>query len=149
MVIKESPESPLINELELVVNKQGYQIVEFNESFLGRKTHFQITLYHPNGFTLDDCASIHVLLDARLEKLTEKTNFSLEISSPGVRRSLKTTRELKVYLGTDVAILTTAGEEWIKGKLNDYQNNHITIQEDTDTIKAFPCEEIRKIVLDN
>jgi ribosome maturation factor RimP len=95
----------------------------------------RVSIDRPGGIDLDAVASVanrvvSPLLDDHPE-LTPETRFTLEVSSPGLERPLRTVDQYRRYIGTQVSIKTTvavAGSRRHRGALVSVDDLHVTIR---------------------
>ena len=77
--------------LENAAREQGFELVDLEFASAGRHTILRIYLDRPAGLTLDDLAAANVWISALLEELDPLPgSYTLEVSSPGVDRPLRT-----------------------------------------------------------
>jgi len=85
---------------EVVIESLGYELADIERASHGL---LRITLDGPEGISVEDCERV----SHQLSRLFEVENVSydrLEISSPGVDRALKRSRDFETYLGEEVAV---------------------------------------------
>jgi ribosome maturation factor RimP len=95
----------------------------------------KVSVDRPGGIDLDSLASlanrvVSPILDDHPD-LTPHGRFALEVSSPGLERSLRTVEQYRRYIGTEVSIKTTepvAGARRHKGELLDVDVARVRIQ---------------------
>jgi ribosome maturation factor RimP len=94
--------------LEPVLASEGLELWDVEVS----RRSVTVLVDRPGGIDLDSLATvanrvISPLLDEHPE-LTPPERFALEVSSPGVERTLRTDDQYRRYLGSEVSIKTTA-----------------------------------------
>lgn len=108
--------------------EQGLELfdVEFKAGTL------RVSVDRPGGIDLDAIASateqVSTLLD-REDPVPDQT-YTLEVSSPGVERPLRTPTHFRRYVGATVAVKTTPdveGERRIQGRLESADDEGITV----------------------
>ena len=102
-----------------------------------------------NGVDLDTCEKYHNAIDAPLDEFdfTNGSAYTLNVSSPGLDRPLKTERDFKKVMGKPVEIKLFApvkGKKFFEGELIDYDGNNITVLIDGNQVK-FNLTAIAKI----
>jgi ribosome maturation factor RimP len=86
------------------VNELGFEIeyVEFVKE--GDNNILRIVLDKPNGtISIDDCELVSRAVEDDIDKLV-KTEYVLEVSSPGLERQLKNIKLYKKYTGENINV---------------------------------------------
>lgn len=85
------------------ISVMGYDLIEMDFS----RGMLRLTIDKPGGVTLDDCVAVNrrvgLLLDAN-DPI--EGPYRLEISSPGLNRKLKNSKDFEYFTGRKVKILT-------------------------------------------
>ena len=92
---------------EPLADELGYELVDVEHLVQGRHRIVRILLDKPNGITIADCAVFSRRLEDSLDMnqiLTGK--YSLEVSSPGIERPLKTLEAVARFAGSRVSLAT-------------------------------------------
>lgn len=87
--------------LEMTLSGMGYELVDLNRSGKGRM--LQVFIDKPDGITVDDCVSVSDHL-GRLFAVENIDYDRLEVSSPGLDRSLKKVADFSRFLGETAKI---------------------------------------------
>ncbi|MBN2543744.1 ribosome maturation factor RimP, partial [bacterium] len=120
---------------------EGYELVELKETGHGRSRKLSIFLYHPNGFSIGDCARLSRRISDLLD--TEdiiKTRYFLEVSSPGLDRKLETLRDFTRNIGETMTVFKKDGKN-LEGKLIGEKDKHLILIVDDEKI-LIPMNEI-------
>ena len=65
-----------------------------------KKTILRVTIYSPNGVSLDDCVNVETIISPMLDEMDPIAgSYNLEISSPGLERVLKRDKEYEIFGG--------------------------------------------------
>ncbi len=65
-----------------------------------RNTILRVTIYSPQGVTLDDCVAVEKIISPMLDEIDPiAESYNLEISSPGLERVLKRDKEFEIFGG--------------------------------------------------
>lgn len=85
-----------------------------------------------DGVDLDTCEKYHNAIDAPLDEFdfTLGASYTLNVSSPGLDRPLKTARDFEKHLGEDVEIRFYApekGKKYFEGTLIGYDDNNVVV----------------------
>lgn len=107
-----------------------------------------------NGMDVGRCAEVNRALYRHVEgiKLFGDENFSMEISSPGIDRPLKSQRQFKKNIGRTVEV-TLGDSSVVTGKLNDVDEENIILEKEVKKNKkvvekvpaTIPFSEIRQV----
>lgn len=98
--------------------------------------------------SLQDCETLSRLLDPLIDNLTLPLNaFSLEVSSPGIFRPLKTPREFEFYNNRSVRLDPGEGQKHVTGKLIGTADNAIQIQLETGKVQEIGLDTQAVITL--
>ncbi len=128
-------ETVALTVAEAVAEQEGVYIVDV--SYSGGVLCYYID--KDGGVGIDDCEafsrSVEKLLD---EKDIIETEYSLEVSSPGVDRKLTKEREFLYYIGREVEVKLYAARDGIKefsGVLKGYNEKTALIEKDGEEIQ--------------
>jgi len=127
-----------------LLDSMGFSIVEFS---LGRHRgdiKLNLVLYKNGGISLDDLTAAQKILRPRLELEYDRENLSIEISSPGLSRLIKSPREYGIFTGRRFRLLIE--EEWIEGTLKEAGDENIVFETENETA-VIPINGIRKAKL--
>lgn len=139
--------SDLVTEvIQPIVTELGYELVEvkYQKGFGGMELN--LFIYSPNGITIDDCEKVSKAIDQPLDDLnpTNDTPYTLNVSSLGIDRPVKTEADARRNVGTKLDVKLFAPKDGKKvwtGKLVDYSRDGIVIEVDGE-LKAFLFSEI-------
>jgi ribosome maturation factor RimP len=85
----------------------GFELVDVELSSLGRHRVIRVYLDKPGGVSLGDCARFSRRLSDCLDmNQTIPGSFHLEVSSPGLERSLRTLEHVERFAGQRVSLTT-------------------------------------------
>ena len=124
--------------------------IEFIEVFWRPQDEsFTFVIDTEDGVDLDTCEKYHNALSDLLDELdpTYGASYTLNVSSPGLDRPLKTERDFTRALGEDVEVKLFApmkGKKYFEGVLTGYDGNTITV-EINGTEEKFQLTKIAKI----
>lgn len=86
-------------------SEAGVELVECDLFQAGNRKILRIFIDRPTGVSIDDCAKVSRSLGARLDlEDVIPSAYNIEVSSPGLDRPLKTTRDFERNLGHLVRI---------------------------------------------
>lgn len=115
-----------------IVEPMGYTIVEVEYAKKQNGMNLTVFIDSPNGIGLDDCEKVHNSIDAPLDELdpTAGASYTLNVSSPGLDRPLKTDKDLLLAINKEVDISLYAkqnGKKDFVGILKAFDENTLTI----------------------
>ncbi len=89
----------------------GYLIYESSFLLKGENSKIYVKIDSADGVTHLDCEKYSRQLSEMLDGEGDLPNYSLEVSSPGLNRSLRTAEEFRRFPGAPVKIVYTVGGE--------------------------------------
>lgn len=131
-----------------IANEQNIEIVEV-EFKQGREPALTIYIDTETGVDLDTCEKFHRAIDPVLDELdpTFGAPYTLNVSSPGLDRPLKTARDFEKCMGARVEIKLFAplkGKKFFEATLVGYDENCVEVEEKGEKIK-LEKQKIAKI----
>ena len=112
-------------------NEIGVEIVEV-EAKAGKSPYLTVYIDKDGGVDLDTLEKFHNLVNLPLDEFNPYDNpYTLNVSSPGVDRPLKTEKDFMRKMGKDVEIKLYASKNGLKlfdAKLTGYYGDHITVE---------------------
>ncbi len=118
MITKEKIESLISEKLE----GTDFFIVSID---ISPKNKILVEIDGDNGFPINECINFSRQIENNLDR--EEEDFSLEVSSPGLNKPLRLTRQFLKNIDKSVVAKTTEGEK-ITGKLLSASDEKIVIQ---------------------
>ena len=134
------------------VRDLGYELwdVEFVKE--GTEWYLRITIDSPNGIGIDDCETVARAIDPMLDEADPiEQSYRMEVSSPGLERTLRTPEHLASCVGEQVRVFLFKALEGSKqhvGKLQGYRAEDDTVvilPDNTEEALAFPMKAISRI----
>lgn len=110
----------------------GLEVIEvlYEKKYDGM--NLTIVIDKEGGVTIDDCEKLHRAIDAPLDELDPiDTAYTLNVSSPGIDRPLKTERDYRRNLGKKISVKLykpLEGKKHYDGVLADYDEETFTLQ---------------------
>lgn len=124
-------EEAVWNYIEPKVNELGYDIYDVEYIKEGANWYLRIYIDKEEGISIEDCETVSRAIDELIDELNPiKTAYSLEVSSPGIERTLRREEHFKRYLNTEVEVSLfkpVNGEKKIKGILQDFDEEKLQI----------------------
>jgi ribosome maturation factor RimP len=96
----------LLRELSReIAEREGLELVDVNLSAGGRQSLIRVVVYRPGGTSIDDCQRFSRALDTMLEveELIQQP-YTLEVSSPGLTRPLKSPADFARHRGKEIEV---------------------------------------------
>jgi len=105
---------------------------------------FRIYITAKDGVSLDKCAEVTRILSPILDlEPPVNGNYTLEVSSPGIERPLKTIEQYKASIG-DMVKVKLINTDKIIGNLESLEDGIITIKEEDGDITKISLDDIDK-----
>lgn len=145
----------LFEAFEPEVRAAGLELLDVElTSDENRKTILRVTIYSPNGVTLDDCVNVETIISPMLDEMDPIAgSYNLEISSPGLERVLKRDKEYEIFGGRLCRVNLYGpidGKRMFEGLLVglDYSEgeSRVTILTESGQM-SFPRQNISKVQL--
>lgn len=118
----------LFTQVETAVKQLGFGLVDFSWRRQPGFIQAQVVITFSGNIGVEECARVSRVLGPRLEVLLETQDLRLEVSSPGLERTLKHQREFELFLGKPLKILPD-GRDWVKGVLVEAGPDFLTFEE--------------------
>ncbi len=130
MCLANSVENTAFEIGEKIAEEMGFYLVD--ASFDREKEGNFLRLYidKEGGVGIDDCEAFSVAFDKEFDENLIKTNYCLEVSSPGVDRVLKKEREFLYYLGREVEVKLYSAIDGVKeftAQLLGFENDTVKL----------------------
>ena len=144
-------EQTLIEWAEPIAEAEGYIVVDIRVQGPKDRPRILVALDKVGGVQIDDCSHFSRLFGARLdiEEDLIPGSYLLEVSSPGLDRTLRSDRELTLFQGREVQVRTFApveGQKEFVGYLESADPQHIVIR-DEEELRHIPRDMVSRIKL--
>lgn len=99
---------------------------------------------------IDDCAAVHRLLLPRLEVLLGNADIYMEVSSPGLERTIRNAAEFALFADCPVRIWHTVSSDWVQGIIVSSGSDFLELRPmdaEGSEPRRFPLGEIAKAKL--
>jgi len=117
--------------IEPKVNELGYEIYDVEYLKEGTSWYLRIYIDKEEGISINDCEIVSREIDGLIDELNPiKTPYSLEVSSPGVERTLRRDEHFNKYLNEEVEVSLFKplnGEKKVKGILIGFNENELKL----------------------
>ena len=129
-----------------IIHNEGFEWVDAIVRGTKNSPVFQFLVDTENGVTIKECSNLSRMISDIIEVRSEDiglTNFSLEVSSPGIDRSLKTEFDFNKNKGRDVAVTYSSNgqEQKVNGYIIETTSDSVSIQTNT-AIHHIPFDSI-------
>jgi len=121
--------------LETVVKGLNYSLVELTISGHRGSVQIKAVIYNGSPIGTDDCTKVHRAIMPRLELAYPQQDIYLEVSSPGINRSIKDIPEFAHYTGRAVRCYRTDISDWTAGILVSAGEDSIELKTKEGVIK--------------
>lgn len=125
-----------------IVENLGYEYVESSYEEIEGERYITVVIYKECGITFEDCKIVSKALDQPLDELnpTNDLSYSLNVSSLGLDRPIKTKRDFERYLGKTIEVF---GDSKIVGEVLDVTDLEIKLKV-KNTTKTIKYSQIKK-----
>lgn len=130
-------------EVKKVVESHGAKLYDTETVSEDGRTIYRVYILKDGGVDLDLCADISKDLSPMLDVYPPVSGqYYLEVSSPGVERTLKKPEHFINSVGSDVRLKLSSGDV-VKGRLLGFENGNVILKSSAGE-EEFPLNEIRK-----
>ncbi len=116
--------------MSLAAEHLQYEVYDWSLYLKGENTKINVKIDKiESNVSLQDCEAFSKYFSSLLDDRDILENYSIEVSSPGLDRKLRTLDEFKRFINEPVKIVHDTGKtrEGIKGKLKEVQGEKIII----------------------
>lgn len=131
--------------VESKIEELGFELFDMRFFGAGSRSILRITVDHPEGVSIRDCErvsrEVSLLLDE--ENFMGDKPYSLEVSSPGIDRPLKTERDFRRVTGRFVVVHLAQGVEGkktVRGKVLNCEDNKLAVEVEHNTVIIPLCD---------
>ena len=137
--MKKSVKDTVREAIEPTVAELGYRIWDITYQKIGADYHLEITIDKDGGIFIEDCERVHRAIDPILDEADPIEGFYyLEVSSPGIERTLRKKEHFAVCVGEKVEIRLFApdagGKKSYVGVLKASDDAGITLDADGEEV---------------
>ncbi|MFH0975333.1 MAG: hypothetical protein V1874_06085 [Spirochaetota bacterium] len=110
----------------------NYIIYESSVLYRGEQSKIYVKIDHPEGISVKDCTVYTKELTKRLDIEKVLPNYSLEVSSPGLKRKLRSIEEFIRFIGSPAKLIYSSedGTKVIKGIINNIIDTKVELKSD-------------------
>ncbi len=130
----------IIRLMEESAKDLGYTIYEYGLTVRGENTHIAVRIDKLEGISIQDCEDYSHELAERLDIADLVPNYSLEVSSPGLKRKLRNREEYVRFIGSQVKVVIE-----LEDKRDTIQGTLLEVNKDEMKIKSERGELVIQI----
>ncbi len=98
--------------LQPILGEHSAELVDITLSRINNKAYLRVLVDKQGGINIDECSRINRELGDALDANSAiQDSYTLEVSSPGLDRSLKNKRDFEKIIGKQIALFTKAPVE--------------------------------------
>ena len=132
-------ESKVEKLLEEIITNLGYELYDVKYEKEGKDYYLRIIIDKPEGIDINDCETVNNAINDILDEADYiKEQYFLEVSSPGLERTLRKDKHFQKQIGNEISVKLYKAidkQKEIIGTLEEYNENEITIKVNSETIK--------------
>ena len=126
MIKTEEQPDQLLESIEPVINGMGFLLVDVSHARQHGTLQVQCIICKgegEQGISLDDCTSVHRAILPRIELIEDLKNVNLQVSSPGIGRKLKKSREFRIFKNRKIKLMLD--NNWIDAVIGNTDDNGV------------------------
>ncbi len=131
-----------------LAERHGYELVETAVSGGHRGPLIRVLIHRPGGVGVEQCRSFSLDLETILEAEGIMTGpYTLEVSSPGMTRHLKSAADFRRSLGARVEVSFASGRaapSIVTGAIESAGDDSVTIVDDLGARRVIPLSSIKQ-----
>lgn len=132
-------ESKVEKLLEEIITNLGYELYDVKYEKEGKDYYLRIIIDKPEGIDINDCETVNNAINDILDEADYiKEQYFLEVSSPGLERTLRKDKHFQKQIGNEISVKLYKAidkQKELVGTLEEYNENEITIKVNSETIK--------------
>ncbi len=133
------------------VEALGFQVWDVEYGKEGADYHLTVTIDSPNGVDIEGCEAVHRAIDPLLDEADPiEDSYYLNVSSPGLERSLRTDAHILASIGQRCEAKLFAplqGTKTLRGTLSAYEGGEITMETEKGTVKVARADVSKMKIL--
>lgn len=132
-------ESKVDKLLNNTIENLGYDLYDVLYEKEGKDYYLRIVIDKPEGIDINDCEKVNNEINPILDEADYiKEQYFLEVSSPGIERTLRKEKHFLSQIGNEISVKLFKPinkQKELIGTLEEYNKNEITIKTNESTIK--------------
>lgn len=126
---------PIYQQAIPVTDGMDFDIVEISESMHTDSWHVHVVIKNRIAETsIEDCVKVHKALRARFSMLRKDRALTMEVSTPGLQRTMKDVHEFTLFIDSPVKIYDNGVDDWIRGRIVSVDETTLTLEVGGNTI---------------
>ena len=134
-----------------ILEANGFELWDLEYVKEGANRYLRAYIDKPGGITIDDCELVSRAFETELDREDFiKDAYILEISSPGLGRTLKKERDFLRSIGEEVEIRFYTGkkdEKETEGILREYNGDSLVIEDENGEMITLKLADIARVRL--
>ncbi|HAA73944.1 TPA: ribosome maturation factor RimP [Candidatus Latescibacteria bacterium] len=119
-----------------ILGEKGIELVELSISGNARRYVLRFFVDRPDGISIGECAQLSRELADVLDTYDPiDASYTLEVSSPGLTRPIKTRKDFERASGKAIRVITSFGHDHV-GKLIDVSDEAIELEVEGETMSV-------------
>lgn len=124
------------SEVDSVLKGAGIRLLEFSLSRHRGSLQVRAVVYSPSGTGTAECAKAHRLMLPCIQLAMGDQEPHMEISSPGIDRTFKSSREWEIFTGKRVCLLLRDEAEWKSGRIERVEQGNVLLAGDSGSFEV-------------
>ncbi len=125
--------------IEKIINDLGYSLYDVLYVKEGKNYYLRIIIDKPEGISIEDCETVNNGVNDILDTVDYiKEAYFLEVSSPGIERTLRKEKHFIDQIGNEIEVKLYKQinkKKELIGTLDEYNENEITLNVEGEKIK--------------
>ena len=142
---------PYYTDCAPLVEALGYFLVDLRIINQKQSVRISAVIASKNSASeigVDDCSKVHHALLPRLEALLGTDDTYMELTSPGMERTIKNAAEFSFFIGRDVRVWDKTVSDWRSGKISGADESSVRLEIDG-MEETFLFENLAKAKFNN
>ncbi len=137
------------DQLENHLTQKKYQLIDYKLIKHKKNTRIKVTINKLGGVSHRDCQNVTNIIQQIFDNIFIQGEYSIEVSSPGINRELRTLRELIAFQGRNIHISYLENEKLLQfvGQLIEANPQKILLKNDLNQEIILEYDNIKKIRL--
>lgn len=134
-----SIEERVENLIEKSVNDLGYELYDVEYAKEGKDYYLRVFIDKPEGIDLNDCEKVNDGINDLLDQADYiKEQYFLEVSSPGIERTLRKDKHLEANIGVLIEVKlfrSIEKQKVLQGVLKEFNKDYLIIETEDKNIE--------------
>lgn len=120
----------LFMEYEPLLEAMGITLVDINRIDRGKSVTVTMVIVAKEAeVSVDHCAKVYRLVYPRIELQLGERDLQLEVSTPGLQRTLKDVYEFSLFTGKRVRVYDMSKEAWVSGIITQADQTSVQLSQ--------------------